>query len=902
MQTTTQSETKNSKSTNSSTPSPINNEPVFAHPSTFTNFDSGKHEKFLKAINTKNPLSLPTLEEQGASVQAKLIRLNANPEYQKLSTRGRILVRAKLYDDYVKPAYEKAGVKPPDQKAWLLGTTKAQIENIAPEDYFESKSIQAAHDAIASGLKTGSKILMAGAAIARSEFNAQSGLAQWFTNKMDPEWSGYLKEDQELMNKTLDRFSGSLGLAANATNFYLENHPRKGFLASAPSWIGEQVALLPLYAAINPVTEAGATVIGSGAKAIAPAVEQAVTGVMTGVKTATPYFTQQLLESPIGRFVGRRLIDATTGFLGSKGTGDTNKEAVGNAASFAAFGAVAEGLGAGLNKLKPKETPMTEYASEEDYKNYSAQVIAMGGRPFADAIHAQATVEMEQDLVLANPEQRKLLTAGTAEKTLSKRAEVEQHDPIKHNLIAAEKKSLRSMAKDHFGKPWDNLSKNQRDVLRQKRAQIIAETESELPSRVPDLNKKEVESNIEKQIASSPHFAAVAADFDKAFPEYNRVEIVNQQQVEANQILTGIKDPMRDAEVIAKARTDAKTFDFFQPIQHLNLRYNYQDNGFSLTFKDPKDKAAFIISQDLWDQKTGTRKTLKPAYYESMKALKAAYPEKTEAELVDFGKALREHIKQKAKENINSGEELIIESQPLAGEQKTSPKNKKLTTERFAQHRVDTAAYFKNPYTSRKAERLAADGTRIGNRDKRTWNERLKAQNFEQFIETLKEADGDRIHFESPYHRMLFHWSNRNSLPTPVRDKLLREMKQYQERQKIPRFMGVKDFNEEADWNLVHLTKLAQSGRLTEEGNVFFSTKTSGQHVMSPWQKELDTELEQQEYQFLQKTLELYPEQKKLLESTMEVLQLGRASAKTPKDWLDYNAAINNHLKLGGIN
>jgi hypothetical protein len=220
---------------------------------------------------------------------------------------------------------------------------------------------------------------------------------------------------------------------------------------------------------------------------------------------------------------------------------------------------------------------------------------------------------------------------------------------------------------------------------------------------------------------------------------------------------------------------------------------------------------------------------------------------------------------------------------------------KKITPERFASHRIDTLEYFRNPTGS---VRRAADGTKIGLRDKRSWNERLKAENTAQFIETLKEADGNVIKFENPYHRMLFHWSNRDSLPQAVKNKLLREMKKISERQGRMN-MKAEDFSKEADKALIHLHLLAKGGQLTSERNVFASTKT-GPGVFSQWQFELQTEVQQEELKMLKRMVVRHPSGNKTLLSVMKMLQAQRFLSNDPEQWLQYDRAINNFIANRG--
>jgi len=616
---------------------------------------------------------------------------------------------------------------------------------------------------------------MSGAALTHGLAQKILGLDRYFNSFLPKAMQDYSAGDNpqgKAQEKMFQHMMGSLNSIADAQNFYLENHPRRGFLASAPSWTGEQVAMLPLYEAINPVTEAAGTALMSGAEKVAPSL------------------TKALVKSKIGQFVGRRLMDASTGFMAGKSMGESTKQSEADAIAFAAGGGLIEG---GIPTLKGGKAVIDNLAgfdrppaTDAEIKEWTANNLAMGGRPFVEAIHAQAQLEEGQDRILKDAENRNI-PPGTAEKVSANRAKRESDDPTTHNLVKAERYTLNSLAKRHYGAEYGDLSRGKREIIKARRIELMHEAEFEMPSLVPDLNKMEVQSDHEKQIAESPAFAKASAYLDEMFPEQGKggISVINQQQVEANQIMTGIKDSEKKSLEVQSVR-----------------------------------------------------------------------------------------------------------------EQRNS--NTKITGEGFASHRVESIAYFKNPNSG--SQRLAADGTKIGGRDKRTWNVRMKAENFEQFINTLKEADGDRIHFENPYHRMLFHWANRDSLPQPVRDKLLREMKGYLARQKNPVYASAKEITEQADWNLVHTMQMAQTGRLTSEGNIFRSTQMNGPGTMTQWQGELQTEMEQQEYETLRKSLTLYPESKELLTNAMNALQNSRGAAKTPAEWMQYNAAINQHLKLGGIN
>src|SRR5207247_962888 len=90
--------------------------------SVFGGGHDGRTAKMQRATQEKNPLALKTFEERGASIEAKLIRLNNDERYKKLGPKDRIMLRAQIYDKYVIPSFKEAGVQAPDIKTWLKGT------------------------------------------------------------------------------------------------------------------------------------------------------------------------------------------------------------------------------------------------------------------------------------------------------------------------------------------------------------------------------------------------------------------------------------------------------------------------------------------------------------------------------------------------------------------------------------------------------------------------------------------------------------------------------------------------------------------------------------------------------------------------------------------------------------
>ena len=210
----------------------------------------------------------------------------------------------------------------------------------------------------------------------------------------------------------------------------------------------------------------------------------------------------------------------------------------------------------------------------------------------------------------------------------------------------------------------------------------------------------------------------------------------------------------------------------------------------------------------------------------------------------------------------------------------------KISAADFGGYRKDTVAYMKNPSKGR----LAADGKLVGKRSKLSWNEQLKKDNYEEFIEMLKDADGDHVKFENPIHRMLFHFANRKELEKPVEEKLIRMLKK-----KMPK-RGVADFNKMADRLLVHMFSMAKVGRLTKDKNVFKSSKFIG--APTKWQFQLNQEVDIQELNMLYKTLALHPGAQQAMDAFHKILEHQNdrllTLASDPEEWLKFNAVIDN--------
>jgi hypothetical protein len=264
------------------------------------------------------------------------------------------------------------------------------------------------------------------------------------------------------------------------------------------------------------------------------------------------------------------------------------------------------------------------------------------------------------------------------------------------------------------------------------------EAEYEMPALVPDLNKMEVQSDHEQSVAESPAYATLSHQLDQLLPSQDGISVVNASQVEANQIMTGIKDNNKKAAEVQSVR---ESDPLALPKDLAGAKPRYRTN--KLQFDDPRDLALYTVARDFTKSESDNPNSSRHADYLSY--IKRVAPELKSPEIIE-GRQVRARIKELSK-GVEEGATIRVPRSDFLTEAKA--KTTTISGEGFAQHRVDTIAYFKNP--SSNSQKLASDGTIIGGRDKRTWNQRLKAENFDQFIDTLKQADGNRIQFENPY-------------------------------------------------------------------------------------------------------------------------------------------------------
>lgn len=506
------------------------------------------------AQHAKDPSTLPTFAERGTAIAAKLERIKGNPSYQALSPEEKGKVREGLYVKYVVPSFHDFKLPVPDEKTWV-GATGHDIHAFGhklSESYAETPGIKVDtehglgqfaksflsssedRDAITGADKGLTKIAMFGMKMENKEFSMLHGLWDHFTHATGinkgtastPAWN---------VEKDTANAQERMGRQVQSDDFWLQTHPRTTVMGKLASDAGELIATLPLYEAIG----AGRT--AAGVKAF----------------DALP-FTQKLMGSKAGQFVAKRLGEATDGYVSSLiASGGDTKEASGGAVGFAAVGA----MGSAGSKI----------ASVPLIKKWSANLIAMGGKPFAQdlmqsaldeeagLIHSERT-KLSHDLGMgiqihpedehkgafefggkiipySNPAERQEAYDTIQAKAMELRKE---NDPLLHKLHEGEKASLNSLSRARFGKFVSGLDKSEIAELRTARLNSIEQAAYEAPVHVPDIQRQEVAASLQRQMKDNP----AMQEADKILQKYgvNTAKTVADNSIDKIAIETGIKD------------------------------------------------------------------------------------------------------------------------------------------------------------------------------------------------------------------------------------------------------------------------------------------------------------------------------------------------------------------------
>lgn len=519
-------------------------------------------------------------------------------------------MRADLYKKYVVPSYKGFNHPVPDEKTWVGATSRDTSKLITGERTSEtfgdqgytSKYWQQEHQSeqdVAAGARTGlAKLSLFGAKVSNTAFMSLYGMEQYFAHPSmsteDIDKKVLADRKKIALFRNLDNSADMLRAKIQDSDYWLQTHPRNTVLGKLDGDAGEMVATLPLYEALG-----ASGLLGKGA----------------GMLRDTSPLTAKLVSNKLGMWVAKRLITVSDGYLsslaGSGGNTTTAKQGAEVATGFALAGDAAGLLGKGAKAV-------IKIASAPLIKKWTANTIAMGGKPFAQEVANSAMAEEEfaaehADLFGGSPstgeglEQLKRASnvqdfmAQTKEAAEVRRAKIQdfirhtteraKFDPVLDKLHRGEKVSLNSIAMQMYSKGLNGISKAQRALVLAKRMELIEQAAKEAPAHLPELLHDEKQENLTAVRKSNPELDAQMKLYEQKFGA-NFAETSTENAVTAVKKETGISNSKAAGKKVAKVTKEFEPDSSGKAISLADIMKPKKDT--LAYFRNPRNRADFI--------------------------------------------------------------------------------------------------------------------------------------------------------------------------------------------------------------------------------------------------------------------------------------------------------------------
>jgi len=435
-----------------------------------------------------NTFTDPT--DRMAAIYARADRILGDKRFQSLPEEHRAAVLGNYYDKYVAPGYRALGYDVPDKDLYIRGIqeNKGKINSkdfyTAPSNlsrFLNSMSSETAsitRGLTYAGINVGSKVQQL----------QLLGLDKFFPHGQ--EYRDQVQKQTDVAKHIVDKVDNAI---YDSPRFWLAAHPSRSWTDKMDTFVGENLVQLPLYEAI-----------GTARVALVPG----------------ETLTAKLGTSKIGQFVGRRLMEASDGYVGALLQDKGKADRLGDAVSFAAFGAALESAAIPSRFL---------------IKQFTSRNVGVGGTLFQEAISDEAEHELTHEI---------------------HEPQFAAADPIKNKVVTAEKVTLSQIGKEKYGKAWNQLSQSQRTAIRTARDKITSEAASEAAVHNSDIAKMEVTQRVSEDAKSNPKLAQRIAEAEKASGFKVSDALFNAEQ-EAIKQQSGIKQSQGIPKKLASSRKEA---------------------------------------------------------------------------------------------------------------------------------------------------------------------------------------------------------------------------------------------------------------------------------------------------------------------------------------------------------
>lgn len=803
--------------------------------------DQALRKHITEVKHSKNPLMFADPLDRQAGVYAKAVRIVKNPKFEALNPEQKNQILSNYYKTYVAPSYTVSHLQPPEHDMWVrhmqnpddrMGVHDFYLNRRGELDaYSDAKS--AGLSASASALHTMANIVHGAVAAGIKTDQKVFGLKPFFNAPDNASWK------QKLVNleaKAADPVMKMSQDAIDTADFWFAARPTKGFSEKAGSFVGEQAVQLPLYEAIGGLRAIG--LAASGADKLLRA-GQAAEG--AGAFTKAANLTRRLAATTAGRFVGKRIAEASDAYIGDVVQQSKPEDRTRDMLVFMGFGAGIEGL-AGGGKLIARNV----------MKRKLAQDVAVGGLPYVEAVTDQAAHELNNNILGhdAAGNEIKAEDHHTHEELDAAMSVAHEADPIKHSAVMAQKVSLISIAKEKYGDGavWKNLTKSKQDAVRAEHAKRISEAVEELPLHVPEVQQHEIAESIKTDIQLSPQLQQTYAQLNELGKDVGitvesgtaRAEnegIKNESGARSIQKATQkskqavetvkLKTPEELVAYRPEERTRTREESYFGNLTDSgNMRYNSGEQGYNITFENPVDKVLYRLT-------SGTDKAKAAREHDIGRLLKYFDGTKSREQLFAMGAQVREQLSAQIKDRrpkFDSDPSVQSFKMPSMNKYQASIKVAKEVSPRdYVSFKVDSLSYLKNGFSGRAKA------------SNQTLEKFLDGMDDHDFAQEVSDQMGNQIKFEKPYDLMLWAYHHGDELPKPVKDKVFNYL--HDEDPSLTH----EQLRKEAAVLDHHIEMLAYSGKLDTEGNVFKSTVTHDYANRTQYQAKLMQDVSVQE-------------------------------------------------------
>lgn len=348
-----------------------------------------------------------------------LSELEASRRYKALDDNAKAETRSRVFDKYVLPFYAKRGIEPPSKEHWITGQ-------------FSSSDTEPFKHPMAK--------------MYESDFFQTFGMAG---AKGFLEWGEALRELNNRYNYHASYQGKTIHekLQEKVDNWYIDNY-NNDIAHKLGDILGRSSSDIPLYMAAGEIT---------GAMKI-------------------PKF----INSPYGKFLYRRLVSSTEGYLIAKGKGEENP--LDTAKSFAIMGTAGEAIGAGFGAGLKVAGATTKYIRE---------LLGIGGPRLVNEVIAHAASETAPGVAA---ETQRL--AGLP-KPLA--------NPLADRIKQASREVLNDFAKAHYnGKLFHFLPQADKAKVLDAIAEETAKQARTVSTVDPKVAQSVIKADFTKQMQQNP--------------------------------------------------------------------------------------------------------------------------------------------------------------------------------------------------------------------------------------------------------------------------------------------------------------------------------------------------------------------------------------------------------------